>query len=113
MVIEETVPGVGGLLHVVVDSSCGEGPIEALRRSAQSAVLGSVGPDDGTRSGQEAFGVGVLWDRAVVDARRRKAVAGSEQQGESSAHAVPDDADRAGAALVVCQVRTSGVDVVE
>jgi hypothetical protein len=40
-------------------------------------------------------------------------VAGHEQQGESPAHAVPDDADRAGAALVTRQERARGIDIVE
>src|SRR5271165_1708384 len=69
VVVEELMPGLRVLLHVVLDPHGRQRFLQAGRRSPQRPVPAAVARDDGARSREEADRVRILGRGAVVDAR--------------------------------------------
>ena len=111
--VEKGVSGVGILFDVVGHANSGEETLEFRGYSAVEQVLGAVAGDDGARSSQKILGIlrqmtAVVHAGGGESARRRR-----EEQGETSAHAKTDDADLAGAALLLREPGADGFDLVE
>jgi hypothetical protein len=113
VVVDELVPGLWVLLHVMLDPGGGQRPFQACGRSSQRRVPAAVTPDDGAGLGEELGGVGLLRGATVVDARRGEPTVGGQQQGQPAAHAVADDTDLPCAVLPGRQPRARRLDVGE
>ncbi len=68
VVVDERVPGVGVLLHVVADPRGPKSVLEPSRSAAQGPVFASEAADDRARPPQEFGGISLLVRDAVVDA---------------------------------------------
>ena len=112
VVVHEGVPRVGVFLYVVRNQGAGQRLFQLIGYAFLPAGQSAVASHDRACGLEEV--VDVFGKRAsVVDARRRKATPGNEQQRESAAHAEADHARVAVAAWLVKEPGTAGFDVVE
>src|ERR1039458_10146232 len=91
VIIHEGVAGVGVLLYVVGDEGAFQSALQRIGVALLPLRLAAVAADDGAGRLEEVVHIGRQLS-TVVDAGRREAVAGEQQQRKSPAHAKADDA---------------------